>query len=132
MKKYTRYLITFLVGVVIAALVCLYKDLFHTEDTAQIVSILSDACFTSGVLIGASGMLVLISNEGNFDTLGYGVKIIKNMWKKPEERKIEKNLFEYKMAKNDKKRISTVHLIVIGAVYFLLAAVYTIIFYRIS
>lgn len=131
MKKYRSYIVTFAIGAVIALAVCLFKDIFTTDTAIARVSILSDAFFASGVFIGSAGVLVLISNEGNFDILSYGIKIIRNMWKKEEEQKqVEKNLFEYRMAKHAERR-GTRHLIGVGAIYLLLSAVLTMVFYQI-
>lgn len=129
MKKYRSYIVTFIIGAVIALAVCLFKDVFAADSIIAIISILSDAFFTSGVLIGSAGILVLISNEGNFDTLSYGIKIIRNMWKRSEEqKKIEKNLYEYRMAKHAERK-DTRHLLIVGGIYLLLAALFTLIFY---
>lgn len=129
MKKYLNYFITFGVGMVIAIMVCLFKDIFHVDTTVEVVSILSDACFTSAVLIGGFGLIALVSKEGNFDTLAYGVKILRHMWKKSENRKVEKNLFEYKMAKHEKST-EIKHLLIVGVIYLFLAIVFTVIFYQ--
>lgn len=129
MKKYRSYIVAFTIGAVIALAVCLFKDIFAAENAIARVSILSDAFFTSGVCIGSAGVLVLISNEGNFDILSYGIKIIRNMWKKADsQRQIEKDLFEYRMAKHAERK-GTRHLIVVGVVYLLLSAVLTMVFY---
>ena len=129
MKKYRSYIVTFVIGAVIALAVCLFKEIFTVDSTIDIVSILSDAFFTSGVLIGSIGILVMISNEGNFDTLSYGLKIIRNMWKRSEgHKKIEKNLYEYRMAKHTERK-SARHLLVVGAIYLLLAALLTMVFF---
>lgn len=130
MKKYREYLITFGVGAVIALLVCLFKEISHAATAVEAMSILSDACFTSAVMIGGFGLIGVVSNAGNFDTLTYGVKILRHMWKKSENRTVEKNLFEYKRAK-DEKHMETKHLLLVGLLYFLFAIIFTIIFYQI-
>lgn len=130
MKKYRSYIVTFVIGAVIVLAVCLFKDVFAADSTISMISIFSDAFFTSGVLIASAGILVLISNEGNFDALSYGIKIIRNMWKRSEEEKrIEKNLYEYRMAKHTERK-DTRHLLVVGGIYLLLAALFTLIFYQ--
>lgn len=129
MKKYRSYIVTFVIGAVIALAVCLFKEIFAADSTITTVSILSDAFFTSGVLIGSVGILVLISNDGNFDTLSYGIKIIRNMFIRSEgHKKVEKNLYEYRMAKHAERK-NTRHLLVVGGIYLLLAALLTMVFY---
>lgn len=129
MKKYKDYLITFGVAAVIALLVCLFKEISRAATTIETVSILSDACFTSAVVIGGFGLIGVVSNGGNFDTLFYGIKILRHMWKKSENKSIEKNLFEYKRAKEE-KRMETKHLLLVGLLFFLFAIIFTIIFYQ--
>lgn len=128
MKRYLKYWVTILVGLLIALFVCLFKDIFHASTTTDMITIISDAFFTSAVCIGGYGIIVLISNEGNFDTLAYGFKILRNMWKKEENRKIEKDLFEYSMAKHE-KRVPAKHLLYTGGGFFLMASIFTALFY---
>lgn len=129
MKKNKDFVITMIVGAVIALIVSLVRNVFGVASSVEFVSILSDSFFVSAVLLGGFGLLMLIANEGNFDTLAYGFKIIRCMFtRNSEERKVEKNLFEYRMAKNPDRK-SCRPLIVSGILYLLLSGMFTMLFY---
>jgi len=128
MNKKIKYVITYAIGAVIALIVCLDKNIFQVENTADTVKILSDAFFTSGVLLGCCGLLGVAANEGTFDMLSYSSKLIVSMFKKKEQRKLEKNLFEYKMAQKEPKQMR--HLIIAGVTYLILSGVLVIVFFQ--
>ena len=130
MSKSIKYAITYAVGAVIALIVCLNKSVFQAESMVETVKILSDAAFTSGVLLGCFGLLVIASNEGTFDMLAYSTKLIGSIFKKKEDRKLEKNLFEYKMAQKEPKQFS--HLLIAGGTYLLISVIFVAVFYQLS
>lgn len=128
MRKSIKYAITYGVGAVIALIVCLNSNIFQSENTLNTVKILSDAFFTSGVLLGCFGLLCFAANEGTFDMLSYSLKMLTAAFRRKEDRKLEKNLFEYKMAKKEPKKIG--HLIVAGVSYLILSGILVIVFYQ--
>ena len=123
--------ITTIIGAAIALCVSLFKGIYKVEDAVNRIWILSDAFFTSGVLIAGVGLLILVANEGNFDMLSYGVKSVTACFKKKGERKLEKTLFEYKMAKQD-RRVPTKHLLVVGSMYLFFSAILSFVFSYLS
>lgn len=127
MIKEKKTWITFTIGILIAVCVCFFKKIHTINESSSIFLILSDACFTSAVFIGGVGLLLFISNEGNFDMLAYGVKTIGNSIKKSETKKLEKNLFEYRMARWN-RRIPTKHLISNGFVFLAVSAFFALLY----
>ena len=80
MKKYWKYLITFVVGLLMGLFVFLIKDAFSFTEKAKIVEVLIDATFVPGILMVCFGLLILSANEGTFDMLIYGTKQFFNMF----------------------------------------------------
>lgn len=131
MKIDKKVWITTIIGAGIALCVSLFKEIYKVKDAVNLIWILSDAFFTSGVLIAGGGLLILVANEGNFDMLAYGVKSVTACFKKKGERKLEKTLFEYKMAKQD-RRVPTKHLLVVGSMYLFFSAILSFVFSYLS
>lgn len=76
MKKALKYLITAAVGLGIVVIIILAKDIFGQTNTNDVMHILCDAFFASGVSLSCVGLIVFASNGGAFDMLAYGVQIL--------------------------------------------------------
>lgn len=130
MNRNIRYLVTGLVGMAITIAICLFKDIFKYTATIDRIAIISDATFTSGVCLASVGLLTWIANDGHFDTLTYGVKILGNMFRREEHRtQLEKNLYEYRIARHTQKK-SVDSLIIMGAIYLIISAIFVYVFYQ--
>ena len=76
MKTVYRYLITAGVGLLIVLLVVLMKNGFEEQDVEIAMQIWCDAFFVSGVFLTCGGLIVVASNGGVFDMLGYAVSLL--------------------------------------------------------
>ena len=102
MKKYTRYFVTIGVGLIIAFAVAMSKDLFSQTDVMVIYQILSDSFLVAGVLVTGFGLLLFVSNEGVFDGLRYGFKVLAQMFKR-RPTPVKETYFDYRTAKGRNK-----------------------------
>ena len=102
MKTLRRYLITFLVGFSIVALIAVSKGVFSQTDLKTVFHILSDAFCVAGVLITSAGVLIFSSNEGTFDMLVYGVGSFVDMFRKRSKKKYD-TFYDYRVSRADKK-----------------------------
>ena len=129
MKKYWKYLITFVVGLLMGLFVFLIKDAFSFTEKAKIVEVLIDATFVPGILMVCFGLLILSANEGTFDMLIYGTKQFFNMFRKKYHRKEVQSFYDYRKAKSENKN-DFLYLIFVGIFYLLLSGLFLIIYYN--
>ena len=116
MKELKKYLITFVIGLLIAFLVIIFKDTFSLTDKKEILRNLIDGFFVSSVIIGGLGLLVFVSNEGAFDMISFGLLSFFSMFKPKSERKYE-SYFDYKQSKA-KEKIQSGFILYVGLILF--------------
>lgn len=102
MKRYLRYIITLLIGLACAFLICVFKGIFSSTSPNDVFHILTDAFFVPGVILICFGVLIIATNGGTFDMLSYGVIMFISLFNKGTERKY-KTFYDYKEAKKDRK-----------------------------
>lgn len=128
MKKYLRYLITFLVGLVFAFVICLFKNIFSQTSTNEIFKILVDAFFVPGVIILGFGLLVVATNGGTFDMLAYGAIMFASLFQKGTKRKY-KTFYDYHEAQKDRK-YSFAYLLIVGGILIAISLILLIFWYK--
>lgn len=134
MKNVLRYSVTAAVGLVIALVVMLAKDLFGQSSTEQVMRILCDAFFVPGVCLTGAGLIVLASNGGAFYMLSYGVRFLFFMFKDvftggKAERKY-KDYYEYRKAKSEQKR-SVAFMLIVGVGFLAVSVIFLICYYNV-
>lgn len=102
MKRLWKYVITLLSGIVVAALIAWYKDIFAQTNPQKIFHILSDAFFVVGVIVTGLGAMIFVNNEGLFDVVFYGVQNFIGMFRRNYQRKYS-TFYDYKMSKGGQK-----------------------------
>ena len=70
-RKALPYLVNAGVGLVLAAVTCLLRDLFSQENAAEVMRVLADAFFVAGILLACVYALRRLAREGVFFGLGY-------------------------------------------------------------
>ena len=81
----------------------------------------SNAFAVPGILAVCFGLLIVASNGGTFDMLAYGVTSLFRLFKRdPLDRKYG-NFYEYRKAKQEKKR-DFWYMVIVGGVYTLIGA----------
>lgn len=128
MKRALPYLITSLVGAVIAVvIVCAYK-IWEISDVTQIMGTLSNAFFVPGVLIAGAGLIVFASNGGAFYMLGYGAHVFVDKFRKDISKRKYKDFYEYQEEKK-KKKTKFGFMLIVGVAYIAVAVAFLIAYY---
>ena len=129
MRKYSKYIITFVVGLLMALVVFVIKDAFVLKDSKKIIAVLIDATFVPGILMVCFGLLVVSANGGTFDMLVFGTRQFFNLFRKKFNREEAQSFYEYRKAKSENKN-EFWYLIIIGLVYLALSTIFLIIYYN--
>ncbi len=121
--KTKQYLIALGVGLLLVVIIVLSRGIFAESDIYNILVILNDAFFVSGMCLLGAGGLVFASDEGVFRMLSYSISLFFRIRKRDGQDRKHKDFYEYKKAKDEKKH-SCAHLLLVGlgflAVAFLL------------
>lgn len=128
MKKYLKYVITFAVGLVIAFLVLIVKDIFNLSNKIDIIIALCDSTFVSGVLIMSFGLLCLADKGGTFDMLAYGIRRFFGIFRRDVTKVKYRTFYEYRKAMQERD-IHFGYLLIIGGIYLVTSLVFLIIYY---
>lgn len=126
MKTYVKYLITFVVGLILALWVMISKDLFAEERLYMIYQILAESFSVPAVLMLGFGGLVFVSNEGMFDSLSYGLTSFIDLFRKEKRNKF-KTFYDYKESKKDRS-MSFGYLLICGIVFVAIAIVFHLLY----
>ncbi len=126
MKTYVKYLITFVVGLILALWVMISKDLFAEERVYMIYQILAESFSVPAVLMLGFGGLVFVSNEGMFDSLSYGLTSFMDLFRKEKRNKF-KTFYDYKESKKDRS-MSFGYLLICGIVFVAIAIVFHLLY----
>lgn len=128
MKRYLNYIITLLIGLIFAFLICVFKNIFTQTSVNEVMHILVDAFFAPGVVLMCFGLLIVSTNGGTFDMLGYGVIMFISLFNKGTERKY-KTFYDYRESKKEKKR-SFGYLLVVGVFLTIISLIFLIFWYK--
>ena len=124
-KGRKSFLISMLVGLVIAVSIFSARGGFEAQDWPSQACALCDACFVPAALLLCMGLLLFVSNDGFFDMLGYGIqRALTIMLSESKRQKYPKTFLEYKEMKWGTPKSSFGFLIAAGLVYLALAGVF--------
>lgn len=124
-----KYIITSSIGLVVAILIVLSKDIFSQSEATKVYHILCDAFFVPGVCISCFGLLVFASNEGTFDMIVYGTKKFFSLFKKDLTKEKYKTFYEYKDAQRETK-ISFAYLLFVGLAFIAISMIFLMLYYN--
>ena len=127
MKTVYRYLITAGVGLLIVLLVVLMKNGFEEQDVEIAIQIWCDAFFVSGVFLTCGGLIVVASNGGVFDMLGYAVSLLWYTFKSSKVERKYKTFYDYREARKDRKR-SVSFVLIVGLALIAVSVVFLILY----
>lgn len=127
MKTVYRYLITTGVGMLIVLLIVLMKNGFTETDVEIAMQIWCDAFFVSGVFLTCGGLIVVASNGGVFDMLGYAVSLLWYTFKSSKVERKYKTFYDYREARKDRKR-SVSYVLIVGLVLLAISVVFLILY----
>ena len=127
MKTVYRYLITTGVGMLIVLLIVLMKNGFTETDVEIAMQIWCDAFFVSGVFLTCGGLIVVASNGGVFDMLGYAVSLLWYTFKSSKVVRKYKTCYDYREARRDRKR-SVSYVLIVGLAMLAISVVFLILY----
>lgn len=127
MKTAYRYLITTGVGMLIVLLIVLMKNGFTETDVEIAMQIWCDAFFVSGVFLTCGGLIVVASNGGVFDMLGYAVSLLWYTFKSSKVERKYKTFYDYREARKDRKR-SVSYVLIVGLAMLAISVVFLILY----
>lgn len=130
MKKYLRYLITFIIGLLFVLLIVAYKQIFSQDNIKVIFHTLTDGFFIVGILMTCFGLLVIASNGGGFDMLAFGLSQFFNLFRRDLKKAKYKTFNDYRLAKSEKKATFG-HFIIVGLFFLLVCAITLTVYYRV-
>ena len=111
-SEYKTYVITALVGLAVSVYICFSRNIFGAETVADVITILSDAFFVPGILFLCLGLILYAANEGIFNAVSYGMKILgRSLVGKKDEKIINEEFHEYhaRVSQNKTKVKQEVH-----------------------
>lgn len=128
MKKYLKYIITSAIGLIIAFIIIISKNIFEKETLQDVMHVLTDAFFVPGIIISGFGLLVVCSNGGTFDMLRYGIIKFFSLFKKNFNNEKYKTFYEYRMVKSENPRPFW-YLIIVGVSFIIISMIFLVIYY---
>lgn len=132
MKNALRYLIASAAGLILAFVIALSQGIFSEGETREVMRILSDAFFASGVLFAGVGLIVVASRGGLFDMLGYAAILFVNLFRRDVGKRKYKDFYEYRQAKReDGHKRSVAFLLLVGVGLIAVAAVFLVLYYNV-
>ena len=123
-----KYIITSSIGLAIALLVALSKDVFTQGELKTVYHILCDSFFVPGVVITGFGLLVFASNGGAFDMLTFGMKKFFSLFKKDLSGITKETFYDYSMAKHG-EHLSFAYMIVVGLILIGISIIFLMLYF---
>ena len=125
-----RYAIAAVFGAALALIIVSAKGIFAEDRTQEVMRLLSDAFFVSGIILTAAGLILFASNGGLFDMLGFAMILLFGVFKRDVSDRKYKDFYEYREAKKGTKR-SVVYLLLVGICYVAIAALFLVLYYKV-
>lgn len=128
MRKYAGIITAAVCGCILMILSILWQDLETATGIKDWILILSNASLVPGVLLTGLGLIVRIADENTFDGMKYSISsIISHMKGEPKH-----YATYYDYLQREKKKNSTLPLILPGLFFLAAAIVLTLLYYHVS
>ena len=125
MKKtsWKRYAIACGTGAGLFLLLMITRGGFTATDPAERWQVICDALFVPGILLVMMGLLLFAADGGVFDMLKFGIqKALSVVMTKKRREALPATFYDYKEARAAKERAPVAFLLIVGAVFIVLAA----------
>lgn len=121
-KLILQYTITFLVELILFTIFILLKGIINVQTFEEGLLIVCDGLFVIGAIFTGVGALILISNGGFFDILGFGIKSLGVLFTPKKLKNVEK-YYEYHERKQSARenKSSLLFVFVDGMIFVVLA-----------
>lgn len=129
-NKLKLYVITTLIGLMIAIRVAMTRGLSATASMVNNAWYLSDGFFFAGMLLTGVGAMIWIATTGFFDMFayaGHSLLVLFSPLKKPSE---HKKFYEYKLEKEEKRGKAKPHIFLVGVAFILISLVFLFLYYN--
>ena len=128
-SEYREYFITAAIGFAVTVWICISKGIFVVGSLTGVVTILSDAFFIPGVLCLCLGLILYATNEGLFNAMAYGMKILgRSLTGRKGEKIIDEEFHEYHSRLSQKKS-KVKHFLIVGAVNVVISIIFVIVYF---
>ena len=121
---------------IILLIVIIYQSKYQfltSHDKYAVLSVFCDATFVAGVIVGGIGGLLLISGEGLFDIIAYGVSKAFQFLFVNKEKRDNEAFIDYKLRKEGERSGGRIWFVaVVGAAFLLIALLTSIPFWNVS
>lgn len=130
LKKFRKYIIATIVGVLLTVIICWLKDFSWDMSEQRIYKILSDATFFAAVILIGFGVMISLSNFGIFTSISYTMKRFFTVFSKDsaEKRKNMLSYHEYRAVRLEND-ISGAFMYIPGLVFLVISIIFTMLFY---
>lgn len=128
MRKYAGIITAAVCGIILMILSILWQDLETATGIKNWILILSNAALVPGVLLTGLGLIVRIADENIFDGIKYSISSIISHMK--GESKHYASYYDY--LQREKKKNSTLPLLLPGLFFLAAAIVLTLLYYHVS
>lgn len=125
-----KYLFTIIPSLAVVVAILLINDFANLETLQDKYRVLANSFTTPGVCLIMIGIIVLISREGTFDMLTYGISKAYYRFNQRSDRYFE-TFYDYKERLKAKERGSVWHLFIVGAVLTVVAIVFTLLYHTV-
>lgn len=115
-KNIVQSLIAAGVGLAIGLIVSFTRKLYWLDDAVSVLEALSDCFVAPGLLLILFGLLVICTNGGTFDMLGFGIRKAFSVFKRSPSERDRETFYEYRARKQENKR-SFGYLFVVGGIF---------------
>lgn len=128
-KKFRKYIVATIIGLIMVLLVCWLKDFSFDMESHKIYRILCDATFFASVFLIGFGLMLSISNFGLFTALSYSMKKFFIVFTRnyDEKRKNMPSYYEYRAVKLEKD-VSGAFLYIPGVIFLAVSIIFLMLY----
>lgn len=124
------WIIPAVIGIAVSVAVAAKNGFSFSKPFGENARYLSDGTFTAGILIGGVGILVLISATGFFDIFAYAMRSLLVLFTPLTDPKKHQLYYEYKLAREEKRKKPERAILFVGIGFWLLAAILLFLYYQ--
>lgn len=127
LKITLEYVITFFACALLTFAYVAASGIFKDIEYLERIKILANGFFVIGILCMCFGFMVMLTNAGTFDMIGYGIVRFFSLFKKDPNDVKYKTFYDYKVARAEQQHESKWFMVLIGILYILISVVFVVI-----
>ena len=123
-----RYVIPSVIALIVAIVICIKSDIFALETSAEVFTVLSNACAIPGGVLFGIGIILWVTDEGLFNGISYGMKTVgRSLTARKDEKIKDEEFYEYN-ARQKEKNHEFKHLLIVGGVFVILSIIFAVLY----